>query len=132
MLPVALSDERSLIVSNIELNEKEGWHMLKPSAFRPALYHDCKEDDVELASSLLTREPNAPVATPLSLTERNFGSIERIYIETLDDRGVTNSLQRKMYKALPCEKVYSMNTSHSPFLSAPQELATILLDIARE
>ena len=131
MLPTALSDKESLIVSNLEVNEKEGWHMPRRSAFKDAMYHDCSAEDVELASSLLTREPNAPGATPLRLTKERFGSVERIYIETLDDRGLTNQLQRKMYAALPCSEVLSMRTSHSPFLSAPRELAENLLAVAQ-
>jgi pimeloyl-ACP methyl ester carboxylesterase len=126
MLPTALSDKDSLITANLEVDEKEGWHMLKSSAYKEALYHDCTDEDVELASSLLTKEPNAPVATPLRLTRENFGRVDRVYIETLDDRGVTNALQKKMYAALPCSKVFSITSSHSPFLSAPRELASDL------
>jgi len=118
-------------VQNLELNEKEGWHMLKESAFKSALYGDCSEEDIELARSLLTREPNVPVATPLHLTQDKFGNVPRIYIETLKDRGISNSIQKKMYEDLPCEDVVSMNTSHSPFLSAPKELANHLISISR-
>jgi len=131
MLQTALSDKDSLIVQNLELNEKEGWHMLKESAFKSALYGDCSEEDIELARSLLTREPNVPVATPLHLTQDKFGNVPRIYIETLKDRGISNSIQKKMYEDLPCEDVVSMNTSHSPFLSAPKELANHLISISR-
>ena len=130
MLPTALSDKDSLIGPNLEMNESEGWHMIKESALRSALYGDCSEEDVELARSLLTREPNAPLATPLSLTEEKFGRVPRVYIETLNDKGVSNSLQRSMCKFLPCEKVLSMRTSHSPFLSAPKELTSHLLSVA--
>jgi hypothetical protein len=31
---------------------------------------------------------------------------------------------------MPCEEVISMNTSHSPFFSAPQELVEHLLALA--
>jgi len=130
MLPSALSDKGSLIGPNLDLNETEGWHMIKESAVRSALYGDCSDEDVELARSLLTPEANAPLATPLSLTERNFGRVPRAYIETLNDKGISNSLQRSLYSALPCEKVLSMNTSHSPFFSAPKELADHLLSLA--
>jgi hypothetical protein len=37
-----------------------------------------------------------------------------------------------MYTETPCEKVYSMDTSHSPFFSRPDELTKILLDIAAQ
>jgi hypothetical protein len=77
----------------------------------------------------LTPEPNAPVAMPLHITQEHFGRIPRVYIETLRDRGVSPSLQKKMYTALPCQMVMSMETSHSPFFSAPQELARHLTSL---
>jgi pimeloyl-ACP methyl ester carboxylesterase len=122
MLPTALSDTESLIVSNLTLNEEQGWHMLKAEAFEQALYADCSSEDIALARTLLTPEPNAPVATPLELTEANFGRVPRTYITCLADRGVSPTLQNAMYTRLPCQQVIPLNTSHSPFLSAPDEL----------
>jgi hypothetical protein len=78
----------------------------------------------------LTPEPNAPVETPFQLSDANFGRIPRVYIETLQDQGVTPALQKKMYTATPCQQVLSLNTSHSPFLSAPQSLVEHLLTAA--
>jgi pimeloyl-ACP methyl ester carboxylesterase len=130
MIQTALSDSESLIVANLNLNEAAGWHMLKEEAFKDALYGDCSAEDLALARSLLTPEPNAPVGTPLQLSESNFGRIPRVYIETLQDKGVTPGVQKKMYTATPCQQVLSLNTSHSPFLSAPQSLVEHLLTAA--
>lgn len=122
MLPTALSDAESLIVPNLVVNEEQGSHTLKAEAFRKALYADCSQEDMTLATALLTPEPNAPVATPLSLSDEKFGRIPRVYIETLQDKGVGPELQKKMYSAIPCQHIISMETSHSPFLSAPEQL----------
>jgi pimeloyl-ACP methyl ester carboxylesterase len=129
MLPTALSDTESLIVSNLVVNEEQGYHMLKAEAFREALYADCSEEDVALATALLTPEPNAPVAMPLNLSDEKFGRVGRVYIETLQDKGVTPTLQKKMYTASSCQKVISMETSHSPFLSAPEKLVSHLASL---
>lgn len=67
--------------------------MLKAEVFRKALYADCSDEDVTLATALLTPEPNAPVATPLELSAEHFGGVPRIYIETLQDRGVSPALK---------------------------------------
>ena len=122
MLPTALSDTSSLINSNLVVNEEQGFLTLKSEALREALYADCSDSDVTLSTLLLTPEPIAPMATPLKLSEENFGRIPRVYIETLCDKGLTPSLQKRMVTALPCHKVISMETSHSPFLSAPETL----------
>ena len=129
MLPTALSDSASLIASNLVLNEAEGSHMLKHEAFKAALYADCSPEDVALATALLTPEPNAPVATPLNLSDENFGRVARVYIETRQDQGVTPTLQKKMVAATPCQRVISMETSHSPFLSAPEKLVSHLISL---
>lgn len=103
--------------------------MLKQEAFKDALYADCADDDVASATALLTPEPNAPVATPLNLSAENYGRVARIYIETLQDKGVTPTLQKSMYTAAPCQAVISMNTSHSPFLSSPETLVSHLTSL---
>jgi hypothetical protein len=35
-----------------------------------------------------------------------------------------------MYTETPCDKVYSLPTSHSPFFSKPDELCEILMETA--
>lgn len=57
--------------------------------------------------------------------------MRRFYIQTLRDKGVTPELQKRMVERLPCARVVSMDTSHSPFLSAPGELAAHLVALAR-
>ena len=123
LLPVAMNDTRSLLLRNLVVNEDQGYLTVRREAYREAMYGDCSDEDVTLASSLLTPEPIAPCATPLDLSERNFGRVPRIYIETRCDNALTLSAQRGMVAALPCDEVISLNTSHSPFFSAPQELA---------
>jgi pimeloyl-ACP methyl ester carboxylesterase len=105
-------------------------HTLDPEIYKDGLYHDCHEDIVELAKVLLSHEPMESAITPLQLTEKNFGSIPRYYIECTQDRAVTPFIQQKMYTEMPCEKVYKMETSHSPFFSKPMELVEILIAIA--
>ena len=104
-------------------------HTLQPEIFREGLYHDCDEDITELAKVLLSNEPVESAITPLQLTEENFGRVPRVYIECTEDRAVTPFIQRKMYTETPCEKVYSLPNSHSPFFSKPKELVEILLDV---
>ncbi|HSV55410.1 MAG TPA: alpha/beta fold hydrolase [Burkholderiaceae bacterium] len=129
MLPMALSDTESLIVSNLVVDEAQGHHMLKEDAFAQALYADCSAQDLALAQALLTPEPNAPVGTPLLLSDERYGRIRRIYIETSLDKGVTPGLQKRMYTATPCQRIISMDTGHSPFLAAPEKLVSHLTSL---
>jgi hypothetical protein len=107
-------------------------HTLKTEIYKEGLYHDCDDDIVELAKVILSHEPVESGITPLKLTDRNFGRVPRYYIECTEDRAVTPFIQRKMYGELPCKRVYSMQTSHSPFFSQPEELVAIMKEIAYE
>ena len=104
-------------------------HTLQSTIFKEGLYHDCADEITDLAKVLLSNEPVESAITPLQLSEENFGRIPRFYIECTEDRAVTPFIQRKMHTETPCEKVYSLPTSHSPFFSKPKELVNILLNL---
>ncbi|MBI3650342.1 MAG: alpha/beta fold hydrolase [Acidobacteria bacterium] len=127
MIDLARTDSESLVLPNLTFNREQHSHELREEVFREALYADCSDEIVALARTLLTPEPDAPGATRLQLSEENFGKVARVYIECLQDRAVTPSLQKRMYSALPCKQVISMNTSHSPFFSVPDELTAHLM-----
>ncbi|MCB0397903.1 MAG: alpha/beta fold hydrolase [Flavobacteriales bacterium] len=123
--------------------DKEGWlkpyvnidlatrsHTLDPAIYKEGLYHDCEDDITEMAKVILGSEPIESGTTILNLSEKNFGSVPRYYIECLEDRAVTPFIQRKMYAETPCRKVYQMQTSHSPFFSKPKELTELFQEIA--
>lgn len=102
---------------------------LRPEIYKEGLYHDCEDDITNLAKLLLSHEPVESGMVPLQLTEANFGSVPRVYIACTEDRAVTPYIQQKMYTETPCDKVYEMATSHSPFFSKPQELCDILFEL---
>ena len=125
------TDEDSLVLPNISINRFTLTDMLQEHAYRAALYADCNDDDVALARTLLTPEPLLPALTRLSLTEDAYGRVPRYYIELTEDRAVTPALQRRLYEALPCERVFRLEASHSAYFSRPDELSEILTTIGR-
>ena len=90
-------------------------------------YGDCSEEDISFAKSMLVPQPTSPALEPVHISEARYGSVPRVYIECLQDRILVPAFQQKLYTAVPCEQVISMNTSHSPFFSAPETLAKHLL-----
>ena len=121
------------LLGTILIMGEDGSATLRDEGIKETVYADCSDEDVARAKSLLVPQALAPIASPVSTTEENFGRIPRVYIECLRDRTLSPSVQKNMYTALPCRKVISMNTSHSPFLSAPEELVAHLtsLDLSR-
>jgi len=108
------------------IDRERGISMFKKERARDALYHDCTDDDVAYALSRLCPSSTAIGATPLTLTAERFGSVPRVYIEAAQDHRVNPEMQKMMYTAQPCRKVFSLATSHSPFFSAPETLVDIL------
>ncbi len=97
----------------------------------PALfYEDVSPEDRYRAMERLRPQPLAISTTPVTLTEERYGSVPRWYIECTHDNAVRIGRQRAMVKAIPC-KVITMECGHSPFYSAPEELAEHLDAIAR-
>ena len=125
----ALSSPDSQFANNIVVADDGVSATLNEESVRELFFADCSDEDADRASSLLSPEPLAPLSTPVSITDANYGRVPRVYIETLEDKAVLPSLQKQMYEALPCERVLSMSTSHSPFLSAPEELVKHLLAV---
>ncbi len=125
----SVQDTEGWLKSYVTQHPETNSHTLQQEIYKDGLYHDCEEDITELAKVLLSNEPVESGTTILQLTEKNWGSVPRIYIECTDDRAVTPFIQRKMYTELPCDKIYSMATSHSPFFSKPKELVDILLEL---
>jgi len=126
----SVQDVDGLLKPYVTMFDELNAHTLQPEIYKEGLYADCDNDITELAKLLLSHEPVESAITPLQLTDENFGSVPRIYIECTEDRAVTPFIQRKMYTETPCEKVYSLPTSHSPFFSRPGELTDILCKIA--
>lgn len=76
-------------------------------------------------------EPAIPFTNKVTLTAANFGSVEKVYIKTLRDVVISPGLQNRMIAGAGIKKVYELDTSHSPFLSQPQQLADLLLKVVQ-
>jgi pimeloyl-ACP methyl ester carboxylesterase len=76
-------------------------------------------------------EPAIPFGTKVTITPEHFGAVEKVYVKTLQDIVISPALQDKMISAAGIKTIYSVNTSHSPFLSQPHQVSELLLKIAQ-
>lgn len=104
----------------------DGSTVFKPERVRGAFYMQCSDEDVAFAQSRLVAQSPAPTATQVATTPERWGSIPRYYIECARDRALTMKVQRAMQEVSPCRQTFSIDTDHSPFFSAPEQLADIL------
>jgi pimeloyl-ACP methyl ester carboxylesterase len=104
----------------------DGTMSVRPEALKEVFYHDCSNEDVQLAKLCLTPQSSRAVAEPLRVSKEKFDRITRHYILCSEDRAISEATQRAMIEKIGCDKVTSMQTSHSPFFSKPVELAATL------
>lgn len=130
LLDIAQADATAQVLPNLEFSPDQKLGSVRPTALRNVFYNDCSEEDFALARAALVPQPLAPFATPMATTPERFGRVARVYLECLRDNAISPSAQKTMYAASPCNRIIPLDRSHSPFLSAPVELATHLLSLA--
>lgn len=126
---MAGSDNESILAQAFQFDMQKRLITIKPENAKVVFYADCSDEDAAWAISRLVPEP----LNMLGQEEKpapNEITVPRVYIECLQDKALGPTMQKKMYTELPCRKVYSLPTGHSPFLSAPEQLVACLLDIA--
>ncbi len=123
---LARADGDSTLNGSVYLSEDETTAHVKPEAIRDGFYADCSDDDVAFATARLRPEAVAGLRTPMRTSAARFGRLPRTYIECLKDRAISIAMQRRLHGALPCQRVFRLDTDHSPFFSAPDALAEAL------
>lgn len=76
-------------------------------------------------------EPAIPFTNKVTLSADRFGSVDKVYIKTLQDVVISPGLQDRMIADAGIKTVYEINTSHSPFLAQPHTVSELLLQTGR-
>lgn len=76
-------------------------------------------------------EPAIPFIGKVALTNENFGSVDKVYIKTLQDVVISTDLQDRMISKAGIKTIFSVNTGHSPFLSQPKAVSDLLSQIGQ-
>jgi hypothetical protein len=121
----------STAVDNFYLSKDQTYAMVKEDEIQNSFAHDIPKEAFDQAKPNIVPEPTAPLMYTLEITDDNFGSIPKYYIECTLDRAIPIEVQRAMYKD-KVKKVYSIESSHTPNFSKPIELANILLEIGED
>jgi pimeloyl-ACP methyl ester carboxylesterase len=127
---IKFEEGESLVVISVS---PDGQYLdFEPSCARAALYGDTPDARAELALARLVPTPATVFGAPIRLSGSRYGAVPRVYIECLRDRAIPLRLQRAMHTASPCRKVLAIDTDHSAFYSAPEQLVSLLLAIDAE
>jgi pimeloyl-ACP methyl ester carboxylesterase len=123
---LAGGDADSHLGPNLLPDQERGVLGVRSEAVRDVFFADCTEGDAARLAARIVPEPLAPLGTPVEVTDERFGRVPRIYITTTLDHAVSPALQRRMYTALPCRAVLSLDSGHAPFVSQPEALVAHL------
>jgi len=105
------------------------------SLLKAAFYADVPVPDFEQAASQLhCDEPNGGALAPSDITPHRYGTVPRHYIRCTQDRAVPLTGQDHMIASVDAAiggrtQTHTLDSSHSPFLSQPDALSRILIDI---
>jgi pimeloyl-ACP methyl ester carboxylesterase len=128
LLSLAKQDPASHIGKSLTVDQEHGAAIIAKDAVADIFAADAPAQVQEYLASHIKAEPLAPLATPVRLTDKNFGSVKKVYIHTVNDNAISYPAQQYMVKASNVAKVYTLQSSHTPFVSMPDKLAKILID----
>jgi pimeloyl-ACP methyl ester carboxylesterase len=106
--------------------------MAGPAAAAAAVFNRCTPEQTTYALARRRPQPVAPFSTPVDVDEAVLAAIPRSYVLTTADRSLPPALQRRMVREHPCQRVVELDTGHAPYLSMPDELAALLIELAEE
>lgn len=123
----ALLGGAGALVNRAVLNNGDGTTSIQAECARALLYADCTEADSKWATALLVpQQPGHGRGVPSHIA---WESIESTYISCRHDKALDPALQERM--AERCTTMISLESSHSPFISRPAELAATILGLQK-
>jgi len=114
------------IMECITPSEDKKTSIFKPELAQQFFYDDCSAEDIKFAKANLSRQAFAPLAIPVKVTDSIYGAIPKYYILCTKSKDLDKTL---LSTHVPCKKVYTLPSSHSPFFSMPEKLADILNEV---
>ena len=131
VLDIANSDANSHIKKDaISIDMDHGLASIAKDKLGDIFCADCSPEALSSLVAHYRDEPLPAFVTPVHSTQENWGQARKFYIFTKQDHAVSYDLQQKMTAGVTWAGTAMLDTSHSPFLSATDELANALTDIA--
>jgi pimeloyl-ACP methyl ester carboxylesterase len=131
LLSLAQTDADSHIGKYLQIDKDHGSAGIAKEGLIDVFAADAPAPVQEYLLANFKADPLGPLATPVVLSDANFGRIEKVYIHTLNDHAVSYPLQQRMVSGANVAREYAIPSSHTPFLSMPALLAAILLQEAK-
>jgi len=116
------------MLEHLRFNDDGSMAFADAEGAKELFYHDCDDETVRWAFEQLTPESAEDTATtPISVPRFWDADLPRSFVLCLADRAQPRWLADVTARRLGVEPL-AINTSHSPFLSRPAELAHLLIE----
>lgn len=100
-----------------------------PDQFIDVFCADAPVDVARQARASLRPDPLVPLGTPITVTERRWGTIARSYVHTDRDRCVSPASQIEMVTAVGVGATRHVDAGHLAMLSRPADVAAAITDL---
>ena len=128
LLDLAKIDAESHVGKHLKIDEKSASAIIAKEGVIDVFFADAPANRQKKLAEGVKPEPLQPFVTPVALTEGNYGRVEKIYIYTTSDHAVSYPAQKEMVKNTKVKKEYILESSHTPFISMPKNVAEILIE----
>jgi pimeloyl-ACP methyl ester carboxylesterase len=127
LIDLVRQDRSSLIADSVAF--RPSGIRVRPEKAKQLFYNLCSDTDAAWATERLRPDPWRPLFQ--RLPSRSLPVMPRGYIECTEDNSISLRRQREMAGRIPFDEVVTLEADHSPFLSAPDQLAGTLDDLTR-
>lgn len=131
-LGLAQTDTDSDLGPSLAVDMERGVVGIERSAFPKLFCADCNQRDLTVLAENYSDEPLPPLVETIALSEQRFGSVPKYYVYTAQDRVLSPAFQERVSSRVELAGAATLETSHSPFFSAPQALVATLDELLVE
>jgi pimeloyl-ACP methyl ester carboxylesterase len=117
---------RKLVTNFLVISKDQKCATVPPDRMVDVFCHDCPAEDQALINRDTIWQPLAVLAAPVNVTDKHYGVIPKFFIQCTLARDLDRT---SILQNVTCRKIYTLPSSHSPFFSMPDKLASILEDI---
>ncbi|MBC7848897.1 MAG: alpha/beta fold hydrolase [Chitinophagaceae bacterium] len=120
-------EEKKIVADFLVFSEDRNLCTIAAGKTSEVFAHDCPPEDQAILNSTTRWQPVSALATPMNVSDKIYGSIPKYYIQCAGARDLDRT---SILNNMPCQKVYTLPSSHSPFFSMPDKLVAIVDEIA--
>ncbi len=131
-IDVANTDKDSKVPTCIQPAPLSGLIKIKREEMKPVFYNDLPPAEQEANAKRATDQSIRTLIGKAKLSDSRWGSRRRFYISCLQDHAISPACHQRMVAATPVEEFVTLDASHSPFASKPQDTAQLIMGFANK